>query len=669
MSSIKILPEILANQIAAGEVVERPASVVKELVENALDAAASRILITIHQGGMKSIEITDNGYGMDSDDLLLSLERHATSKIKSPDDLFAIHTLGFRGEALPSIASVCRMTITSKPAQAEVASQVMIEAGRIKKVQPAAATTGTGILVQNLFYNLPARKKFLKSVATEFSHILDVVSCYALANPAVQFKLWHNDRLILDAASAEDGLSRVAAVLGRDIVPHLIPLSRQTDLAQVTGYLSHPHFNRPSTRELVTFVNRRRVKDRTVNHAVLAGYERLLMKGRYPVAVIFLDLPPQMVDVNVHPTKHEVRFRRQKDIHDLLVQAVSQALTSATQGITEWLESSVPAGPEVVGQPDSFDLPVPDPDSVKPAQETPRLPQPRPSPATPRQDQLPLPRPLAVRPMPWAPPPEYPTGRPFRVSESPQDYQAAPAIPDDHPTTHPIAPSAEPPAIELPQDYQAATENHTSEPPAIEPAPVLSVLTQFSRLRLIGHLRDSYLVGETPGGLLLIDQHAAHERILFEDLKRAYHGTGIPRQILLFPQSLEISPKDAALLDTCLPLLEELGVELTFLGGGTYAVKTVPVITKNFDVKAFIHDLVSEVGATGGATKTGGLLDQVLIGMACKGAIKANQALTREEMTSLLLDLDRVPVSATCPHGRPLWQLIPFGQIERGFRR
>ncbi|MBF0497784.1 MAG: DNA mismatch repair endonuclease MutL, partial [Deltaproteobacteria bacterium] len=552
-----------------------------------------------------------------------------------------------RGEALPSLASVCRMTITSKTAQAEVASQVMIEAGRIKKVQPAAAATGTGILIQNLFYNLPARKKFLKSVATEFSHIIDVVSCYALANPAVQFKLWHNDRLVLDAAPAQDGLSRVAAVLGRDIVPHLVPLSRQTDLAQVTGYLSHPHFSRPSTREVVTFVNRRRVKDRMVNHAVLAGYERLLMKGRYPVAVIFLDLPPQMVDVNVHPTKHEVRFRRQKDIHDLLVQAVSQALSVATQGITEWPESPFPAGPEIADQPAL----VPDPDNL--AEETSGSPQSLPSPAAapvaPRPAQLPLPRLQPVSPvLPWAPPLEYPTGRPSRVSELPQDYQVAPvvpAVPGDHSTTHP------------------------AEPSAIESAAVPSVLTQFSRLRLIGQLRASYLVGETPGGLLLIDQHAAHERILFEDLKRAYQGTGIPRQVLLFPQSLEISPKDAALLDTCLPLLEELGVELTFLGGGTYAVKTVPVIVKNFDVAAFIHDLVSEVGATGGATKTGGLMDQVLTGMACKGAIKANQVLTREEMTSLLLDLDRVPVSATCPHGRPLWQLISFGQIERGFRR
>ncbi|MBF0476854.1 MAG: DNA mismatch repair endonuclease MutL [Deltaproteobacteria bacterium] len=668
MSAIKILPEILANQIAAGEVVERPASVVKELVENALDAAASRILITIHQGGMKSIEITDNGHGMDSDDLLLSLERHATSKIKSSDDLFAIHTLGFRGEALPSIASVCRMTITSKTAQAEVGSQVMIEAGRIKKVQPAAATTGTGILVQNLFYNLPARKKFLKSTATEFSHIIDVVSCYALANPAVQFKLWHNDRLVLDAASAEDGLSRVAAVLGRDTVPHLVPLSRQTDLAQVTGYVSHPHFSRPSTRELVTFVNRRRVKDRMVNHAVLAGYERLLMKGRYPVAVVFLDLPPQMVDVNVHPTKHEVRFRRQPEIHDLLVQAVSQALRVGAQGITEWPESTFPAGPEAAGQPAPFDLPAIVPGLVNSAEEPSRSPQypPRPAAAAPSPAQLPFPRTQPVRPVmpsvsPWTPPREYPTGRPSRVKESPQDYQDYQAAPDV---------SAVPGVPAIPGDLSTGhSTDHPAEPPAIESAPVSSVLTQFSRLRLIGQLRDSYLVGETPGGLLLIDQHAAHERILFEDLKRAYQGTGIPRQVLLFPQSLEISPKDAALLDTCLPLLEELGVELTFLGGGTYAVKTVPVIVKSFDVPAFIHDLVSEVGATGGATKTGGLMDQVLTGMACKGAIKANQTLTREEMTSLLLDLDRVPVSATCPHGRPLWQLIPFGQIERGFRR
>ncbi len=605
---IRILAENLCNKIAAGEVVERPASVVKELLENALDAGSGEILVEVEQGGKGLIRVSDDGEGMGRDDVLLCVERHATSKIASDDDLFRLSTFGFRGEALPSIAAVSRLTIRSRAADAEAGWEVYLEGGTVRRSGAAGLPRGTVIEVRNLFFNTPARRKFLRRDETELGHVGDVVTKLALANPEVRFRLQHNGRTLLDVYRQHSLEERVAALLGRPLLKDLLPLRQDGEgpLA-MHGLVAQPGQNRSTANAIFTYINGRYIRDRVVQHAVLEGYRNLLMKGRYPVAVLFLDLDPELVDVNVHPTKHEVRFRDQRQVHDFIVAALRETLRPAG-----WIGTA----------PATAAAPLPPGD-------------------LPRTQQAPLIPPQQV----------YQT----RIAEALQAYSgsspAAMSFPDRD-----AVPAARPP--------QAMAEK---APPAAAGQPAARGF--FSSLQLLGQYRRSYLLCQDGDDLLLIDQHAAHERIGFERLKTQFLGNGIERQLLLFPTVLELDYREAAWLGEHLEDFSRLGFEIEPFGGNAYVVKALPQLLGEVAVADLVRDVAGELAAQGSSSLLEDALDAILIRMACHGMVRANQALAPAQMQALLRDLDGVDFRGHCPHGRPVMKRLTLGDVERMFKR
>jgi DNA mismatch repair protein MutL len=604
-SRIQILPEQLCNKIAAGEVVERPSSVVKELVENAVDAAAGDILVELESGGRKLIRITDNGSGMDRQDAFLSLERHATSKISCDDDLFALHTLGFRGEALASIASVSRFRLRTSASDDGLGYEIYAEGGQIRKTSEVGLPRGTSVEVRNLFFNLPARRKFLRKEPTELSHAADVVTKQALAHPEISFRLQHNGRLLLDLRR-ENGLAeRVAALLGKTLLRDMLPIACDGGDLRLSGLLSQPALHRSAGTHIYTFVNGRYIRDRVVQHAVMEGYRHLLMKGRYPVVVLFLALDPAQVDVNVHPTKHEVRFREQGLVHDFIVAGIRDVLRPA-----QWLDGSTASAAAATE-------PVAGPAATEPV-------APRPGAFSDDRD---------------------------RVREMSSVYT-------------PSAPASSP---------APALPTIPSIPPAMEQLPLATAAARpggfFSGLQLLGQYHQSYLLCQDGDDLLLIDQHAAHERIGFEKLKGSYRDGRVERQQLLFPELLELDFRSAdALLEHCAEL-EQLGFEVEPFGGKSFALKAVPPLLKNVRVGQLVVDVAMELDRIGKSGRLQERIDDILILMACHGVVRANQALTREESRALLCELDRVDFKAHCPHGRPVMQRLTLADIEKLFRR
>ena len=592
-AQIHLLPENLCNQIAAGEVVERPASVVKELVENSLDAHATQITIEIEGGGSRLIRVSDDGDGMGKDDVFLCLERHATSKISSSADLFRLQTLGFRGEALPSIAAVSRLTVRSQTSTAPEGWELYVEAGTVKKAGAIGLPTGTTIEVRDLFFNTPARRKFLRKEETEFGHIAELVTRLALCSPEVQFQLVHNQRTILNAPRQHKLEERIATLLGRPLLADLVKVDKADQGAglELRGLISHPNLHRSSSAAIYTYINGRYVRDRVVQHAILDGLRHLFPRGRYPVAVLFLSIPGASVDVNVHPTKHEVRFSQQALVHDFIAGAVKEALRP---GI-EILGQQRPAVEESHGTYGSYGsygetltLPVATPLSVLVAHRIAEVPQ---------------------------------------VSE-PVVTWATPA------TTAPFAGS------------------------------------YFSSLRIIGQFRASYIVAEDDEHLLLIDQHAAHERIGFERLRCEFHGGAVARQGLLFPQIIEFDFKETALLSEYLAPLRRLGFELEPFGPRTFALKAVPQLLAGRDnFTRLLHDLASDLGELGVSRRIEDALDSFLLLISCHGMVRARQKLSMVEMTALLADLDGIDFNAHCPHGRPVYSRLSDPEIARLFRR
>ncbi len=605
-TKIKVLPEELCNKIAAGEVVERPSSVVKELLENSLDAGASDILVELESGGKKLIRITDNGAGMNRQDAFLSLERHATSKIRTDADLFALSTLGFRGEALASIASVSRFRLKTCDNSDGLGQEIYAEGGTIKRADEVGLPQGTAIEVRNLFFNLPARRKFLRKEQTELGHAADVVTKQALANPAVSFRLKHNDRVLLDLRREKGIRERVAALLGRSLLKDLLEVEQEAgaDLS-LNGLISQPQLNRSAASHIYTFINGRYIRDRVVQHAVMEGYRHLLMKGRYPVVVLFLQIDPALVDVNVHPTKHEVRFREQALVHDFIAQALQQALRPA-----EWLGQAEPEGQQL---PPAGEAPVAVPANSEPV----------------------------------------PAVAAGTVRETASYY---------YPTT--AAPR------------QASTAGQVPEPMAApEPAPdqlVLPVAEErgfFSSLQVLGQYHQSYLLCQDGDDLVLIDQHAAHERIGFEALRAGYREDNIASQTLLFPEVLELDFRSAAALSDYRQELLRLGFEIEPFGGKSFALKAIPQILPNVEVSQLVIDVALELERIGRAGQVQESIDEVLILMACHGVIRANQALTTPEIKALLQELDKVDFKGNCPHGRPVLQRLTLTEVERLFRR
>jgi len=615
MTKIRVLPENLSNKIAAGEVVERPASVVKELVENAIDAGSSRILVEIEQGGRKRIRVSDNGEGMSRDDALLCLERYATSKILREPDLFSIRTLGFRGEALPSIASVSRFTLITREKDAHAGTQIDVAGGRINNVSDAGAPAGTMISVANLFYNTPARRKFLKSINTEMGHIADTIASMALCRPSIQFRLVHNNRAVKSWAAAAAPVDRVADVLGSGVKKDLVPVNRETNDVRVGGWIAAARMNRSTARSIYLFVNGRWIKDRVVQHALFAGYSGRLMKGQYPVAVLFLKVPFDQVDVNVHPTKHEVRFIRQKSVHDTVRDTVAETLR----------QSDPTRRPPTAVPPFSTERQ----DGVAEARgeyRTPPLPGAESKPSAPRD------------PVPASPP--VASGR-----ES-SDWRPGPPPSTGERPAHPAPPPGQ----------HARQEALWTRP-------------FFSSLTVIGQAKSTYIICESDQGLLLIDQHAAHERIVFEQLKRQAAQQRPASQRLLLPETVDLGFREAQILNKLAPELDRYGLDIEPFGGNTFVVKAVPTLLDSSEIPAMITRLVEKAAEIGVSVDMESILDSCLMVMACHNAVRAHQQLSGEQIKAMLEQLDACENPSHCPHGRPIWIQWGVKELEKRFQR
>ena len=627
MAKIRILPDIMANKIAAGEVVERPSSVVKELLENAIDAESTRIHIDIEQGGRNLIRISDNGIGMNGDDALISLERHATSKIHEARDLFAINTLGFRGEALPSIASVSRFTLTTKDRESESGAQIIVEGGKIKDVRACGAPQGTMISVQQLFYNIPARRKFLKSIQTETGHILDVVSSLALGWPQIQFSLNHNGKPVKTWSQANDPYQRVVDILGNDTKGHLHALTGQSGDMTVNGWIASPRIHRSTSQKIYLFVNNRHIRDRGLYHALFEGYRERLVKGRFPLAVLFFSLPPDKVDVNVHPTKHEVRFVEKHIIYQALKATVAQVLSDGERPKWGGGTGITPSEP--------------------PAPDTPLPRAPRPSPSFPGR-----PTAAPASPMKDLPPRRSPVTYPD-ITEG--DVE----IP--RPAVKETPPLAYPPRIQTVNEKKSAPQ-----------APKESSLWQesfFQSLRIIGQFRNSYIICENESGLILIDQHAAHERIYYETLKHKARKTKPPVQTLLVPETLEVGYREAVLLEKLIPQLDACGLNVEPFGDNTFIIKSVPAILADREVAPIIIEMVENILEENLSRTIEEQMDKCLVIMACHSVIRARQSLTHQEIKGLLEQLDQCENPSHCPHGRPTWIEWDRKEMEKQFSR
>ena len=656
MNRVHLLPEQVANQIAAGEVVERPASVVKELVENALDAGSNRIIVEIQAGGRAMIRVTDDGIGMSRDDALMSLERHATSKIKTAEDLHAITTMGFRGEALPSLASVSRMTLTTRErdgASAEGA-QIVIHGGKILEVKSAGTPTGTCIEARQLFYNLPARRKFLRTEETERAHIQHYLILAALANPAVAFTFIQEGRTIWQLpgiASAPDAghpfaalLERLRALYGTDErfiqVDHEsflpVPAFSEGEPPEeprqliVWGFAGEPGVSRSTRENQHMFVNRRPVENRGLNFALLEGYHNALMKGRYPVCCLFLEIDPMEVDVNIHPSKREVKFRREQAVRQIVGQAVrhallehhaaGQAMAAASNTASNPASTTTPArAPEIPHT--AVDLPI----FQRHSQDA---------------------QPSSILPA----------------------VPGAPAIP-----VAPVDPNANPPVqmarqeALLPQTAFRPQNAGTGETPTrfdAAPVPLLAI-----PLRMIGVVGRLYVLLESDRGLVLMDQHAAHERVLYEQmLARSGEGQA-PSQRLLLPDTIELSARDAQFLREQLPLLNRLGVGLSEFGERTFLLDALPPFAPAGNARQFVLDILDELKAAGQSVNSWRLGENVVAKTVCRHAVKAHDPLAAPEILTLIEDLRRCAMPYTCPHGRPTLIEMGFRELEKRFGR
>ncbi|MGW8208449.1 MAG: DNA mismatch repair endonuclease MutL, partial [Syntrophobacteria bacterium] len=591
MARIRVLPEGLTNKIAAGEVVERPASVVKELVENAIDAESRRIAIEIQGSGCRTIRVVDDGFGMEEDDVILALERHATSKIEKDEDLAAIQTLGFRGEALPSLAAVSKFELTSRTRASTAGTQIFVSGGVVKKVSQCGCPPGTQVWVRDLFFNQPARRKFLKTEKTEFGHVIDILTRLALSRPEVHFSLRLRTRQVHDWPGAVNLQQRLAQVFSKGFSQSWLPLSQQQGSVRIEGYLSPPELHRSSSRMLFLYVNGRAVRDQLLRIAILEAYRTLLPKGQFPLGVLLLELPAQQVDVNVHPTKAEVRFQDPRGLAKKVTSAVRTALSGMER--QRWTRPLAAKGwQRAVGIPIQKEL-----------------------------KQVPLENMTVAEPR--------------HSSYAALDFLSA----------------------EAPASKDLAGEKE-EEPRGI-----------FGALTVIGQLHHSYILCEAEDGLILIDQHAAHERVFFEIFRREAMGGELPSQILMVPETIEVTGEEAAWLEDSLPMFSRLGFGLEPFGTNTFVVRAVPAVALRQEVQRLLLELVAS--GCEGARSLGAeaLLENLLQSMACRVAIKAGQKMGKDEMVALLQQLDGLDLSSTCPHGRPLWWKLTLEELERMFGR
>ena len=617
---IRQLPTHLVNQIAAGEVVERPASVVKELLENALDAGSSRIVIDIEQGGVKRIRIRDNGCGIPADELALALSRHATSKIASLDDLEQVATLGFRGEALPSMASVSRLTLSSRHQEADQGWQLFGDGQEIfGEPEPVAHATGTTVDVSDLFFNTPARRKFLKTEKTEFGHVEEMVRKMALSRFDVGFELNHNQKNTLQLRPATDRASaerRISEICGSAFTEQCVYLDYEAAGLRLWGWVGLPTFSRSQSDLQYFYVNARNVRDKLITHAVKQAYQDVMYHGRHPAFVLFLELNPQLVDVNAHPTKQEVRFREGRLVHDFLFRTLNQALAD-----------------------------------IRPGDET-SAPTPPPTPST-------------VTPEPEPPPA-------FTTTYSEREYT--------HPAHSRPAHFSQQPRLPMPVREQMAVYQQLVQPldaviaftppPATQQETVTDATTDMPPLGFaIAQLHGIYILAQNATGMVIVDMHAAHERITYEYLKQSMTQDAIRSQPLLMPVGVNVSKKEADCAEQYAETFRTLGFELDRLGLEKLTIRAVPSLLKDSDTEALVRDVLADLITHGASQRIQNAMNEILATMACHGSVRAHRKLSIAEMNALLRDMERTERSGQCNHGRPTWTQMSLEQIDKLFLR
>lgn len=645
MGRIRILSDDLANKIAAGEVVERPASVVKELLENALDAGSTEVRVEIEAGGRKLIRIVDNGSGMLRDDALLAFERHATSKLREARDLMAISTLGFRGEALPSIASVSRLTLETRSDEESTGSLVEFGGGRLLRCDEVALPRGTAVTVRDLFYNVPARKKFLRSEQTELAHIAQLVTHYSLAHPDKSFQLRHGPATLLDAAPVGTARERVYQVFGAAVMEHLIELAPreksiempppwppQPDVEpefrhyRLTGFVSQPQLQKTNRNSIYLFVNGRLIRDRLLLHGLTSAYASLMPPAAYPFALLFLDCDPEEVDVNVHPSKTEVRFRHSGTVHDFVRDAIREQLMVSRPA------TMLPKGPEpVVGTQAAVALPFSEfsQDRVWSA------------PALGFSDDASRPRP--VMPPSFLTPPEGPLPR-FDFGSSSISLAESTGWRLPMPDTHgPL--------------------------PDVEQWDVSPNLSAIGDLRVMGQLHESFIVAAGPDGLWIIDQHVAHERILFEQVLERRTGNAVEVQALLLPLLIDLTPGQLMQFESMAQELRGMGFEIDLFGVRTVAIKAAPAGLDASDIERVLFEVLEMPDRELRSITTDDLRRNLSASIACRAAIKINTPLEPEKMRWLLVELSRTKYPMSCPHGRPIALRYSMKEILRSFHR
>ncbi len=615
--TIRQLPDTLINQIAAGEVIERPASVVKELVENAIDAGARRIDIDLEDGGVRLIRVRDDGGGIAPEDLALAVQRHATSKIASLDDLESVATLGFRGEALPSIASVSRFSIASRRVDDDHGTALPVDGGRVGEPVPKQQATGTTVEVRDLFFNVPARRKFLRAERTELGHIEEWLRQLALARPDVELRVSHNGKPLRRYKGDGDALfsgERLSETLGEAFlrhalqVDHAAPLSTESgSTLRLRGWIAQPAYSRASADQQYLYVNGRAVRDRSVAHAVKQAYADVLFHGRQPAYVLFLEVDPRRVDVNVHPAKHEVRFRDARPIHDFVYRTLHAALAETRAGIAaSAVDNATPSTSTDIPQYTSNG-------GASPGIQTGGMPQ-------------------WNRPMPQ-------TGLGLRVDDARAAYTALYAPSSSHP---------QPAMRPLPEAVEG-------EVPPLGYA--------------IAQLHGIHILSETVDGLIVVDMHAAHERIGYEKLKTAHDDTGLRMQPLLVPQTVAVSEREAETAEREAELLDALGFEITRSGLQSLTLRGVPALLADGDTEALLRDVIADLVEHGESRRVAAARDELLATMACHGAVRANRRLSIPEMNALLREMEATERSGQCNHGRPTWAHFTLGEIDRWFLR
>lgn len=628
-SRIELLSPRLANQIAAGEVVERPASVAKELLENSLDSGARRIEVEVEQGGVKLLRVRDNGSGISADDLPLALARHATSKIRELEDLEGVLSLGFRGEALASISSVARLTMTSRTADATEAWQVETE-GRdmVPRVQPAAHPVGTSVEVRDLFFNTPARRKFLKAEKTEFDHLQEVIRRLALARFDVGFHLRHNGKTIFSLHEAGDEMARarrVGTICGPGFLEQALPIDVERNGLRLWGWVGLPTFSRSQADLQYFFVNGRAVRDKLVAHAVRQAYRDVLFNGRHPTFVLFLELDPTGVDVNVHPTKHEVRFREGRSVHDFLYGTLHRALADVR--------------PE-----DQLAAPAATTEMLRPSGQQAGEFGP--------QGEMRLASPVLEQP-------QGEQRQPFPSSGAGAGYQY-------QYTPRPAQPLNSGESQTVYREFYAPLANGTAAPASALPdsqgdiPPLGYALAQ---------LKGIYILAENAVGLVLVDMHAAHERIMYERLKVAMASEGLSGQPLLVPETLALSQREADCAEEHAQWFQRLGFELQRLGPETLAIRQIPALLKQAEANRLVMDVLADLMEYGTSDRIQAHLNELLGTMACHGAVRANRRLAIPEMNALLRDMENTERSGQCNHGRPTWTQMGLDDLDKLFLR